>query len=89
MSDQESDSVSQSDSAPQFTSVSEAARVYFKMGWITVPVHFQSKDPIKKGWAKQEVTEENIPQLFADEQMNIGIIDGPRSGGIVDVDLSK
>jgi hypothetical protein len=77
-----------SDDAPNFKTALEAARLYLmRWGFTSMPVESQSKKPLFKDWGNTEITEETLPNLFFDESLNVGIILGPRSGGLADVDL--
>src|SRR3954453_2242707 len=60
---------------------------YIRRGWNPVPIPFKAKRPIDKGWQERVITAENAPQFFNGQAQNIGIILGPASGGLTDVDL--
>lgn len=53
-----------------------------------MPIPFMKKTPITQGWPKLEITEDNFGQYFPKGvQMNVGVINGKRSGNIVDIDI--
>jgi hypothetical protein len=88
MTDQESSPPQASDDGPNFKTALEAARLYLmRSGFTSIPVEPQSKKPLFKDWGNKEVSEETLPKLFYDDSLNIGLILGPKSGGLVDVDL--
>ncbi|MBV5336486.1 MAG: bifunctional DNA primase/polymerase, partial [Deltaproteobacteria bacterium] len=65
-----------------------AARGYLSRGWQITPVMPGGKQPLNKGWQKNDVTEPMISELFRDHT-NIGIRLGTPSGGLVDVDIDS
>jgi hypothetical protein len=88
MTDKESKPIFEPADMPQFKSALEAARLYLmRWGFSSIAVEPRSKKPLFKDWGNTEVTEQTLPKLFYDDSLNIGIILGPKSGGVVDVDL--
>ena len=65
----------------------DLARSYIKRGWAPIPVPHRSKAPIIKGWQTLPITEADAPRFFNGAPQNIGILLGPASGGLTDVDL--
>jgi hypothetical protein len=65
----------------------EIALEYIRRGWNPVPIAFKEKKPIGKDWQNRTVTEETVRAVFDRLEMNIGVQLGPKSGGLVDVDL--
>ena len=64
------------------TAATEAARAYLARGWQPVRVPPGRKGPVDQGWQ----TRQWQPGDFGADD-NIGVILGPRSGDLVDVDL--
>src|SRR3954453_1412998 len=60
---------------------------YIRRGLNPVPIPFKAKRPPDKGWQERVITAENAPQFFDGQTQNIGVILGPTSGGLTDVDL--
>lgn len=61
-----------------------------KDGRAVVPINPMKKAPTIQGWPKLKITEKNFEQYFSKEkQMNIGVINGKRSGNIVDIDIDS
>src|SRR5215207_5714967 len=60
---------------------------YIRRGWNPVPVRFKEKVPTGNDWQRRTITEQSAPQFFTGEPQNIGVILGPTSGGLTDVDL--
>ncbi len=65
----------------------ETARSYIQRGWNPVPVPDKSKKPIGEGWQKRIIDETNVEQFFNGRPQNVGVLMGPTSGGLSDVDL--
>jgi Protein of unknown function (DUF3631)/Bifunctional DNA primase/polymerase, N-terminal len=70
-------------------SVREAARDYVRRGWKPISIPDGGKNPMQRGWPDiaRSMTEANVNEHFNDALGNIGILLGPDSGGLVDVDL--
>ena len=64
----------------------ETAQRLHAAGVVTVPVAYKSKQPTPKGWQNFAPTAEDLPRYFK-EPTNIGLVNGARSGGLVDADL--
>jgi hypothetical protein len=68
------------------SSILEIARAYIERGWALTAVPYREKKPTDDGWQKLKITAEDAPRYFNGES-NIGVIMGPPSGGLSDVDL--
>jgi hypothetical protein len=61
---------------------------YIDRGWNPVPVNYRSKKPsLGTGWQLRIIDASNAAQHFNGQQMNIGVMLGPSSRGLTDVDL--
>jgi hypothetical protein len=60
---------------------------YIKRGWNPVPIPFLAKGPIDSGWQFRVINEATAANFFNGQQQNIGVILGPTSRGLTDVDL--
>lgn len=69
---------------PRRMTPAEAARAYLQRGWM--PTKLDGKAAVWKDWPKRVVTEDEIAGLFG-PKANVGILHGPISGHLVDVDL--
>src|SRR6266545_352082 len=67
--------------------VLEVALDYIARGWNPVPVKYRTKQPISAGWQTRIIDAKAAPQFFNGERLNIGVLLGPTSGGLTDVDL--
>jgi hypothetical protein len=68
----------------------EAAREYYRRGWAIVPVPVGQKAAVMPGWPECRAELTDLPRLFGTgASTNIGVILGPRSGELVDVDLDR
>jgi len=65
----------------------DIARSYIKRGWNPIPIPHRSKRPADKGWQERIIDEASAPQYFNGRDQNIGIMLGPTSKGLTDVDL--
>jgi P4 family phage/plasmid primase-like protien len=60
---------------------------YIQLGWSPVPVLFKDKGPRFKGWQTLRVNERDAAEYFDGAAQNIGVLLGPPSNGLTDVDL--
>jgi Bifunctional DNA primase/polymerase, N-terminal len=61
---------------------------YIGRGWNPVPVDYRTKKPSTgNGWQLRVIDAANAPHYFNGGQMNIGVVLGPSSHGLTDVDL--
>jgi Protein of unknown function (DUF3987)/Bifunctional DNA primase/polymerase, N-terminal len=65
----------------------EIALNYISRGWSPVPIPHRTKSPIIKEWQDLRITRETAGTYFNGAASNIGVLLGPASGGLVDVDL--
>ena len=65
----------------------EHAQAYAARGWNPVPVPFRTKVPTDNGWQRRIIGPADVPRHFNGAPMNIGVIMGPTSGGLTDIDL--
>lgn len=65
----------------------EQACTYIHRGWAPIPIPHGTKGPTIPGWQELRLDEAAAAQHFNGEQQNIGILTGPASHGLVDVDL--
>ncbi len=54
---------------------------------IRLPVPFKTKEPVDKGWQRRIIKEADAPKYFNGTAQNVGIVLGPSSNGLTDVDL--
>jgi putative DNA primase/helicase len=68
--------------------VSEYVEGYMLHGWAPIPINFREKRPPTdlKDWPSVRLTMDDIETVFGDP-VNIGIITGEPSGGLMDVDI--
>ena len=65
----------------------EIADSYVKRGWQPIPVAYMGKNPIAgKGWQKQRLTKEDLPNHFNGKRCNTGVMLGDPSN-LTDIDL--
>jgi Bifunctional DNA primase/polymerase, N-terminal len=60
---------------------------YCRRGWNPTPVKPRSKAPIGDEWQHRVITAETAPQFFNGADLNVGLVLGPSSKGLTDVDL--
>jgi AAA domain/Bifunctional DNA primase/polymerase, N-terminal len=65
----------------------ELALTYIARGWNPVPIPYRAKGPTDNSWQTRILTGETAPRYFNGGALNIGIVLGPTSGGLTDVDL--
>jgi putative DNA primase/helicase len=73
-------------SSQQFSAL-DWALIYYRRGWIPLPVLLRSKRPTMKEWQDFRPAEEDLPSHFDGTPQNIGVLLGEPSGGLVDVDI--
>ncbi len=57
-----------------------------RRGWNLTPVEYRSKRPIGNGWQLRVIDATNAAEYFNSEKMNIGVVLGPSSHDLTDVD---
>ena len=60
---------------------------YIRRGMSCIPIPLGSKNPNFKGWQTLRLAEADIPHYFGDAAMNVGVLLGEPSEGLVDVDM--
>jgi Bifunctional DNA primase/polymerase, N-terminal len=65
----------------------EHALEYCRRGWNPTPVKPRAKAPIGDEWQHRVITAETAPQFFSGADLNVGLVLGPSSKGLTDVDL--
>lgn len=60
---------------------------YIDNGFAPIPVRYKSKQPVSKGWPDLRISYDDIPTYFNGDCINIGILTGEASKGLVDVDI--
>ena len=65
----------------------EIAKSHIQRGWTPIPIPYRSKKPVLKGWQLLNVNAANVHQHFGSDPQNSGLLLGPRSGGLTDIDL--
>ncbi len=75
----------QDNTPPQPSSARNAAQKYFARGWQPIPIPKGSKNPNRAGWQKERRTLADLADFSGD--VNVGILLGKPSSGLVDVDL--
>lgn len=71
-------------SQPQSTA--DWARRYKDRGWSPIPLKHEDKAPESTAWQRQSFADDQIDAVFT-EGKNIGLLLGPPSGNLIDVDL--
>ncbi len=69
------------------TDMLAAALDYIALGWSPIPVPHRQKGPVIDSWQDIRITSETAPRYFNGAPQNIGVILGPASGGLTDIDL--
>jgi hypothetical protein len=75
------------DEAGVMTGLLDAALDYIGRGWAPVPVEFKGKAPLGRRWQDLRITPATAPKYFKSDQLNVGLLLGPASRDLVDVDL--
>src|SRR5262249_32276715 len=65
-----------------------AARSYLREGWAPIPILPREKKPVAQGWPALRLGGGGVDEWFRDD-MNIGLLLGEPSHGLVDVDLDS
>ena len=65
----------------------DIAAAYIRKGYAAIPVQSQSKKPINSGWQNLKLNEDNFKEYFTSPYMNVGVVLGEASNGLIDVDL--
>jgi hypothetical protein len=65
----------------------DLALAYLARGFAVIPVPFRKKKPAIDGWQRLRLTAESAPSYFNGGPQNVGILLGPASRGLTDIDL--
>ena len=65
----------------------QAARAYVARGWNPLPLPYKSKIPTDTGWQQRVIREPDLPRYFNGRPQNVGVVLGPSSAGLTDLDL--
>ena len=63
------------------------AEGYCRRSWNPVPVPYKTKTPIDEDWQLRVITESDVAAYFNGTRQNVGVVLGPTSKGLTDVDL--
>lgn len=64
-----------------------AARDYRRRGWAVIDLPHASKSPNRSAWQHERLSEADLLARFGTPPVNIGVLVGEPSGGLVDIDL--
>ena len=64
----------------------ERVSEYLSIGFAPIPVKLKAKEPIGR-WKELQISRDDVGKYFDGAPVNIGIVTGTRSGGLVDVDI--
>jgi putative DNA primase/helicase len=62
----------------------EIALSYSERGWNPIP--YRAKGPLDNEWQKRTITKDNAADYFNSQPGNIGVLLGPKSRGLADID---
>jgi hypothetical protein len=65
----------------------ELASGFLDRRWQPIPVPWAKKRPTLEGWQNLRLNKDDLPGYFRDGRMNVGILLGQPSRGLIDVDL--
>ena len=65
----------------------EAALEYVNRGLSPIPVPFKQKGPQTVRWQNLRLEKADISKYFGQNPLNVGVLNGEPSGGLIDVDL--
>src|SRR4051794_32775770 len=68
-------------------SLATIARVYIRRKMVPIPIPYRRKKPRGDKWQDLRITEDTVDQYFNGKPQNIGVLLGPASGNLTDVDL--
>ncbi len=77
----------QSDSSSCIYDPRTDAKQYIDRKWTPIPVTFRSKRPTINDWQKLRIAPEEVGELFGTSPLNIGVVLGDASSGLVDIDI--
>lgn len=76
-----------SDSVGFVSPMVSIAERYLERGWRVLPIPYRQKRPTVKGWQTLEIEREELQRHFIGVRLNIGVLLGDPSNGLIDVDL--
>jgi len=65
----------------------ELVSEYVSLGFAPIPIQFKSKEPINRRWTELRISHNEVEKYFNGHPLNIGILTGAPSRGLVDVDI--
>lgn len=65
----------------------QAAELYAGRGWSVTPVAYRTKKAVLSGWPTLRLTAPELSRHFKNKRINLGVLLGDASRGVVDVDL--
>lgn len=65
------------------------AQQYVELGFCVIPINWRSKKATLEGWPQLRLKPDDLPRYFDGRPLNIGVLLGEPSGGLVDVDLDS
>jgi hypothetical protein len=60
---------------------------YIDHGFAPIPIRYKSKQPVHKGWTELTISKDDIGTHSNERPINIGILTGQASDGLVDIDI--
>jgi hypothetical protein len=63
-----------------------AALAYIRRGWCPIPVPYRDKGPTIKHWEELRISEAEAANYFNGAKQNIGVLLGPPSHNLTDVE---
>ncbi len=60
---------------------------YVAKGYCPIPVRFKGKRPVNDAWTELRINTENIQAYFNNDNINIGVVLGQPSKGLIDIDF--
>jgi putative DNA primase/helicase len=70
------------------TSIKGAAQRFIRAGYSAIPVPKGRKKPSRRAWQKLRIGEDQVDEFFVGP-MNVGLLPGKPSGGVIDVDIDS
>lgn len=75
-----------SGNSPKKKTPLELAKEHADRGWTSVSIPLRSKQPAFAGWQNRHFETDDLEKLFENKPGNVGVLLGPKSGGLTDVD---
>lgn len=66
--------------------IDAAEKYVLEFGWALIEVKHRSKLPLRTGWSRSPIPQDKIFDAFLNKDVNIGVVLGTQSGGLIDVD---